>query len=198
MLYFSYGSDLNQHTVIDFCKHASRPVPRRFEVMPAVLHNHRICFSAADSFFGGGAADVTPQTGKSVSGALMEVSNLGLETLSVMNGNRRKVWVDVKLFSGGRPMTACTFIGTSGYDTNVPPTVAYIQRMTEAAVSLGLSTMWIMHLQTFATNDQLSHNSPLLPEFGKLVRRPMPRRQPARAIVRPSIPEDLGLELVSC
>jgi hypothetical protein len=149
--YFAYGSDLHRDAVADWCKHADRPLPRREAVRPAVLTHHRICFPIHETFWQGGIADIVPEPGKSVSGALMEISNHGFETLERMAGRSlaKRTIVRVTPYAGGPPVEAIAFrIGQPDL-RHVPPSARYLERLTEAAAEIGLSMMWVMHLQSF-------------------------------------------------
>ena len=149
--YFAYGSDLHRDSIADWCKHADRPLPRREDVRPAVLTHHRICFPVHEDFWQGGIADIVPEPGKSVSGALMELSSHGLETLERIAGRSRALRTIVRVtpYAGGPPVEAITFrIGQPDL-RHIPPSTRYLDRLTEAAAEIGLSMMWIMHLRSF-------------------------------------------------
>jgi len=149
--YFAYGSDLHHDSIADWCKHADRPLPRRDDLRPAVLTHHRICFPVHEPFWRGGIADIVPAPGKSVSGALMEMSSYGLETLERMPGRSRlhRAIVRVTPYTGGPPVEAITFrIGQPDL-RHIPPTQRYLDRLKEAAAEIGVSMMWIMHLESF-------------------------------------------------
>ncbi|MBV8779901.1 MAG: gamma-glutamylcyclotransferase [Phycisphaerae bacterium] len=187
MLYFAYGSDVHTHAVLDFCKHAGRPVPRRFDVRPAVLANYRIGFWQYDAFFGGGVADIAPQAGKSVSGLLMDVSNLGLETLGVMSGYRQRVQLNIHCLNGGEAVRAFTYTSARTDEPHMPPSANYLQRMIDAAVAAGLSSMWVMHLRSFAVLGGASKASPVKLELSHGERPVLPPKRTVSQPVRPSI-----------
>jgi hypothetical protein len=151
--YFAYGSDLHVDSIIDWCRHADRPLPWRNSLRPAVLAHHRICFPTYESFWQGGVADITHQPGKMVSGALMELSRHGLETLQLMAGRSRsqqtKVWVTP--YVGGPPVEAIAFRTGLPDICHIPPSRRYLDRLTQAAADVGLSMMWIMHLNSFSS-----------------------------------------------
>jgi hypothetical protein len=149
--YFAYGSDLHRDSIADWCRNADRPLPRRENVRPAVLSHHRICFPAHEDFWGGGIADIVPAPGKSVSGALMELSSHGLDTLERMAGRTRaqRAIVRVTPYAGGPPVEAITYrIGQPDLG-HVPPSARYLDRLMRAGAEIGLSMMWVMHLSSF-------------------------------------------------
>jgi hypothetical protein len=183
MLYFAYGTDLSQNAVLDYCRAHKRPVPRRTEIRPAVLTNHRIQFSRHDPFFGGGVAGVVAETGKTVSGALMDISDLGFETLRRLSGEEDPASIHVTPLTGGPPLKAMTFVSAKNHQLHIPPTSAYLDRLINAAVEIGLSMMWVMQLQTFPAIASNTRTSPLRLELSA-----GPRGEPFRARIAPSSP----------
>jgi gamma-glutamylcyclotransferase (GGCT)/AIG2-like uncharacterized protein YtfP len=162
MLYFAYGSDLNWQALLDWGKANGQFIPPRSDPHPAVLANHRLCFPVYDAFWHGGVADVVPETGKSVSGALYEVNEVTLNILDRIAGrcsdrhgreagHRQRSTIKVNLYHGGRSMDAFVYRLRKPEHVHVPPTERYLERLAEAAWKLGLSAMWIMHLRSFAT-----------------------------------------------
>jgi hypothetical protein len=162
--YFAYGSDLHRHALADFCKLAGRPIPRREEVRPAVLPNHRLAFSSFDPVWNGGAADILRAPGKSVSGLLMQLSPHGLETLDRLagrthdrsnreTGRRRRMKVKVSAYGTEPAIEAIAYQVVHPDDHHIPPTRQYMDRLIEAAVESGLSTMWVMYLRSFAVRE---------------------------------------------
>jgi hypothetical protein len=194
--YFAYGFDLNFDSIADWCMHADRPLPRRENLRPAVLAHHRLCFPAYEPFWQGGVADIAQQPGKMVSGALMELSCHGLETLERMPGRSRSqrttVWVTP--YVGGPPVEAVTFRTGLPDISFIPPSQRDLHRLTQAAADVGLSMMWVMHLQSFRTITPTKHDEAIdsPPEF---LRFPAPHLRRARP--RPSRAHSEELQLVS-
>jgi hypothetical protein len=189
--YFAYGSDLHRDSIADWCRHADRPLPRLENLRPAVLKHHRICFPTLEPFWRGGIADLVPQPGKSVSGALMELSSHGLETLERMAGRCRgqRTIVRVTPYAGGPPVEAITFrIGQPDL-RHIPPSARYLDRLTEAAASIGLSMMWVMHLKSFPTvptsirEEEIEAEKQIAELPFRLSRRARPRPNRTRALV---------------
>jgi hypothetical protein len=187
--YFAYGSDLHRDSIADWCRHADRPLPRRDELRPAVLTHHRICFPTHEAFWRGGVADIVPQPGKSVSGALMQISHHGLETLERMAGRSRsqRTLVRVTPYAGGPPVEAITFrIGLPDL-RHVPPSARYLERLTAAAAEIGLSMMWVMHLRSFwsiptSVQDQVASSFEAAPIAPRLNRRARARPNRSRVL----------------
>lgn len=162
--YFAYGSDLHRDAIADWCRHADRPLPRREDLRPAVLTHHRICFPTHESFWQGGVADIVPAPGKSVSGALMEMSAHGLDTLERMPGRSRssRVIVRVTAYAGGPPIEAITYRIGQPDVLHIPPAIRYLDRLTEVAAEIGLSMMWVMHLKSFPSLPMSSRSEEMI------------------------------------
>ncbi len=173
--YFAYGSDLHRHALADWCKHTHRPIPRREELRPAVLANHRLAFSHFDPFWNGGTADILAAPGKSVSGVLMQISTHGLDTLDRLAGRshdrsnreigaRRRIKVQVSSYGTQPPIEAIAHQVIHPDDHHIPPTRLYMNRLIEAAVESGLSTMWVMYLRSFEVREPaVRYEAPELP-----------------------------------
>jgi Gamma-glutamyl cyclotransferase, AIG2-like len=162
MWYFAYGTDLNWHSLLDWARSAGCPIPQRGAPQRAVLTNHRLCFPIYDEQWRGGVADVVPEPGKTVSGALFNIRPSLLATLDRLfgrtqdkwdreNGIRRRARASVMPYCGGRPISAVLYRLQNPDWRHVPPTALYLQRMIDAACGLGLSAMWVMQLGSFLT-----------------------------------------------
>jgi len=160
MWYFAYGSDLSQDSIMDWSRALGQFVPPRGAPQPAVLVNHRLCFPAFEDFWGGGVADAVPEAGKSVGGALFEVTASTLHLLDQMAGRkqnqdgteqgiRQRQLLEVKLYNSNATMQASVYRPRQSEPIHVPPAEVYLKRMADAAWQVGLSAMWIMHLGSF-------------------------------------------------
>jgi gamma-glutamylcyclotransferase (GGCT)/AIG2-like uncharacterized protein YtfP len=183
MLYFAYGSDLSWQAMLDWGKANDQFIPPRSTPRPAVLTNHRLCFPEFDPFWRGGVADVVPEAGKSVSGALYEVDERFLNLIDRISnrdtdhhgretGIRQRTLASVSLYQGGAIVEACLLRLRRAEHTHVPPGRTYLDRLVNAAWSLGLSAMWIMYLRSFATQPPIA--SPSAP----VIRAPALRLSP--------------------
>jgi hypothetical protein len=183
--YFAYGSDLHFDSIGDWCRHADRPLPWRDKLQPAVLAHHRICFPVHEPFWHGGIADIAPQPGKTVGGALMELSRHGLETLERMADRSRsqRTIVRVTPYIGGPPVEAITFqIGLLDL-RHVPPSQRYLDRLTQAAADIGLSMMWVMHLKSFRATPTSKRDEEII---SPVQVEQFPSRIRRRALTRPN------------
>lgn len=162
MLYFSYGSDLNRHAILDWSKATGQFVPPRTTPKPAVLANYRLCFPTYDGFWRGGVADAVPEIGKSVSGVLFTIDATAMRLLDQMAGvpeggssrvfgPRRRSTVLVKPYKNREVVEAITHRIWQPEQMHVPPSELYMQRLVDAAWEFGLTTMWIMHVRSFPT-----------------------------------------------
>lgn len=170
MLYFGYGSNLNVRAVAEWCRHYGYRVPALKNGRPAVLENHRLCFPIFSEYWGGGIADIVYDPGKSVAGALFDLSESDLLTLDAKVGRRiegdREVGVyarslvSVHPLGKGQPVQAITYQGVSVEKYHIPPTKHYMDLLIQGAYQHGLSMMWIAYLQSFSI------------QRGRLPRRP--------------------------
>ena len=74
MWYFSYGSNLNQRAVTEWCRHYGHRSPNLKGGRAAVLDNYRLSFPIFSEYWGGGIADIVYDPGKYVAGAVFDLS----------------------------------------------------------------------------------------------------------------------------
>jgi hypothetical protein len=162
MWYFAYGSDLSNESLMDWSKSNGQFVPPRGVPQPAVLVNHRLCFPAFEEFWRGGVADAVPEAGKSVGGALFRITASTLRLLDQMAGRtqskhgteqgiRQRQLMEVKPYNSNTAVEANVYRLRASEPVHVPPTELYLKRMADAAWQVGLSAMWIMQLDSFAS-----------------------------------------------
>jgi hypothetical protein len=165
--YFSYGTDLSDGLLSEWSRATGHGKPDLRDRRPAVLPNHRICFSVYDGTWGGGVADVVRQVGKSVSGVLVEVgpgtaalldrlAGRSVDRSGRETGVRRRQAVPVILLARaaaayGNPIMAHTYLLQRSADRLVPPAARYLQGLTDAAARVGLSDLWLMQLISFGS-----------------------------------------------
>jgi len=162
MKYFAYGLDLDMRSLVEWTKLHSTRVPARTLVGPATLANYRLCFPAYSEFWQGGVADLAPEPGKSVAGALFDLSSRDLNLLDRFFNPAgtpalfRRVNVTAELSRGRLPIEAVTFQATVHDVRQIAPSRDYIERVIAGAYAFGLSTLWIMQLQSFCQQGPLS------------------------------------------
>ena len=94
MWYFAYGSNLNARAVADWCRQGNhRLIPMR-NGRPAVLDNFRLCFPIFSEYWQGGTADIAYDPGKSVAGAIFELSEADMKLIDAK--------IDRRLDSAGK------------------------------------------------------------------------------------------------
>lgn len=162
MWYFAYGSNLNTRAVADWCRSAGhRLIPMR-NGRPAVLDNYRLCFPVFSEYWQGGTADIVYDPGKSVAGALFELSEADMRLIDGkidrrLDGASREIGiyqrinVTVSPLGKGDKVKAVTYQGTRVDKDHVPPTQLYMDLLIQGAYAHGLSMMWIAYLQSFTT-----------------------------------------------
>ena len=162
MWYFAYGSDLNSQSLQEWSDRLGLVPPARGGPKGAILRNFRLCFPLYDEAWGGGVADVVPEPGKFVAGALFDIHRISLKQLDRFflpendegRGKlptRERLTLPVRPYSGGEPVQAITYRLRRPEWRHVPPTSHYIGRLVEAAGQFGLSSLWVMHLQSFTS-----------------------------------------------
>ncbi len=162
MLYFAYGSNLNYRSVADWARHYGHKPPALRGGRPAILDNYRLAFPVFSEYWGGGTADIVPEPGKSVSGAVFELGESDWETLDAKvrrhvedggteTGVYKKINVVVRPLGRGPTMKAMTYQGVQQEAFHIPPTQNYLDLLVTGAFEHGLSAMWVSYLKTFST-----------------------------------------------
>lgn len=175
MWYFAYGSNLNARAVADWCRNAGKRLPNLRRGRPAILPNYRLCFPVYSAAWGGGIADIAYDPGKSVSGALFDLTDAEMRILDEKVGRRvdangkdvgvyRRIDVRVRPLSKGEPVPAVTYQATLIDRDHIPPTAFYMNLLIQGAFEHGLSMMWIAYLQSFTTQNARRPSPP--PGYG--------------------------------
>jgi gamma-glutamylcyclotransferase (GGCT)/AIG2-like uncharacterized protein YtfP len=140
ILYFAYGSNLDVEQMEVRCP-GSRPLVR------ARLHDHRLAFTHLSRRWGGGAADIVPEQGESVWGALYELDREHLESLDRFEGGYDSLVVRVDS-EGAAPYSARTY--TVRVKGEYSPTEEYLQKMLRWGSRWGLPESYLSRLRSFA------------------------------------------------
>lgn len=162
MWYFAYGSNLNTRAVAQWCRHHGKRLPNLRKGRPAILPNYRLCFPVFSESWGGGIADIAYDPGKSVAGAVFDLTEPEMRTLDEKIGRRtdaagreigayRRLDVRVNPMSKGEPIEAVTYQAILIDRDHVPPSQFYMDLVIQGAYEHGLSMMWIAYLQSFST-----------------------------------------------
>lgn len=175
MWYFAYGIDLHHRSVIAMCRERSLPTPRLVDPRAAVLRNHRMCFPMYDTRWAGGVADLAEAFGKSIPGAVFEITADDLDLLAQLHerrkdefgreiGTRKLVEVRAETLEGAVPVEAVTFRRVRPEYRHVPPSRDYVERLIASAVDLGLGTMWVMYLRSLIPTDPPGTRNTITPQ----------------------------------
>ncbi|MEM1013765.1 MAG: gamma-glutamylcyclotransferase family protein [Planctomycetota bacterium] len=161
MLYFAYGSNLDQKSVAAWAKHFGHKTPSLRGGKPAILDNYRLAFPVFSEYWGGGTADIVYDPGKSVSGAVFELSDKDWALLDQKVRRRveggddvgvyKRIEVEVRPMTRGPAVKAWTYQGVQQEAFHIPPTQNYVDALVNGAFEHGLSTMWVSYLQSFST-----------------------------------------------
>ncbi len=138
MMYFAYGSNLDDEDWGRFCKKNDLSVDGIVPVGPAILPDHELVFNVYSDTRGGGALNIQNRIGAYVSGALFIVDEAGWRALDLKEGvsdriyERRTVRV---VLPDSSLISAVTYEVTQESQQGfVEPTAAYMD-----AVKRGLS-----------------------------------------------------------
>lgn len=174
MWYFAYGSNLNTRAIAEWCRHHGKKLPSMRNGRPAILQNYRLCFPIYSEFWGGGIADIAYDPGKSVGGAVFQLTEPEIRVLDEKIGRRldpagrevgtyRRLEIKVSPMGKGEPMSAMTYQGINVEKYHIPPSQFYMDLVIQGAYANGLSMLWISYLQSFSTQ-QFRKNRP--PGYG--------------------------------
>jgi len=161
MWYFTYDHRSSWREMMRVYQDMPRRVPLPQTRLPAVLRNYRLCFPTYSEKFSGGAASIAPSPGKSVSGALFDLPRPVIDRLDEVYGRSRdslgrekgisqRIEVEVLPFEQGPQFLAVTHQSIAESGDHVPPALRYLDMLVEAAYELGLSSLWVEQLRSFA------------------------------------------------
>lgn len=143
-LYFAYGSNLNWEQLQQRCPGA------RF-VDLALLPDHRLAFTRASNYWGGGVADVVPTPGAQVWGVIYAVSRRCLTALDQYEGYqpgrrynayRRLAAVVWRRGDSSRPEKVWLYQAVA-MEAFIAPSRRYKEVIRQGAVSWGLPQSYI-------------------------------------------------------
>jgi len=150
MMYFAYGSNLDQKQMAQRCPNAK-------VVGPAHLADHRICFPRRSPVRGCAVASVEPYIGATVWGIVYEMTLGDMKRLDAREGydpinlkaiNRyERVEVPVMRVSGG-PMTAFTYVAVPENEPGLP-SVDYMRQIIGGAVAHSFPDDYVAALKAF-------------------------------------------------
>ncbi|MFT3785449.1 MAG: gamma-glutamylcyclotransferase family protein [Tepidisphaeraceae bacterium] len=162
MYYFAYGTELSFELLQQWARLAGVTVPRRGRLEPAVLRAHRLSFNHFDPQLDTGIANILPEAGKSVHGALLDLSKRDLDLFDAIYdaprlGQRRPIVradrriVSVLPYRSATPVQAVTYqfdVDPAGF---APPSRAYVEKLIEGASLAGVSMIWLMQLNALSS-----------------------------------------------
>ena len=150
-LYFGYGSNLDQERLHIHC-------PSARLVAIARLPDHRLAFSIeSKNTWHGGVADVRPEPGREVWGALWSIADEHSEPLDRQEGvfrdppAYRRVGVDLETAAGDR--VSCRSYQVVDPDPNgFRPSPAYRETILRGARAIGLPEDYLRALEAIGDN----------------------------------------------
>lgn len=131
MLYFAYGSNLDDEDWGRFCDRNAISPDCITPICPAVLPDHELTFNVYSSTRGGGALNIREQSGSYVCGALFDVGYAGWQALDLKEGVSRRIYQRVNKFvllpNGSSIYVATYEVFPESQSDFIEPTKLYVQ-----------------------------------------------------------------------
>lgn len=131
MIYFAYGSNLDDEDWKHFCDTNAISADCITPIGPAVLPDHELTFNVYSSTRGGGALNIRERLGSYVCGALFEVGDVGWQALDLKEGVSERVYARVNksvLTPNGSTISVATYeVLPESQRDFIQPTNHYVQ-----------------------------------------------------------------------
>jgi len=153
VLYFAYGSNMNQEDLNDYCRKKGRPLIHLASRSPKVclLRDFRLDFNYYSPSRRGGTANIEPTRGEQVEGVLFNLNNVDKDTIDDKEGAPsyyREILVSVVLRNDTKIENVTTYTVCEDKKREfTPPTRKYKQIIIDGAKAFGLSEEWIKKLE---------------------------------------------------
>ena len=148
MLYFAYGSNLDDEDWGNFCIKNSLPADCIKPIGPAFLPDHELAFDVFSQTRGGGALNIKERLGVYVCGALFEVGDLGWRVLDLKEGVSDRVYQRVSkhiLQPDGTLVLALTYeVAPESQCHFVEPTSAYFEAVKRGLMRFNFSDLHLI------------------------------------------------------
>jgi hypothetical protein len=156
VLYFAYGSNMNQADLDRWCDAHGRPRVRPRHVTVAVLAGYALSFDYFSETRNSGAADVVQSPGGQVYGLLMEISAEDRETIRAKEGwpdHYEELTVAVATVAGAnvRGVTTYRVIPSLRLPEPVAPSRAYLDLIVSSARRHRFPKAYIEELERIPT-----------------------------------------------
>ena len=160
MLYFSYGSNMNQENMDNFCKKVNRPFidMRDRYYQKGILKGYKIDFNFNDARLGGGVLNVMPSDEDDyVEGVVFEMSDEEMKTCDMKEAAPREYCrtpLPITLDDGRVLNDVIVYIACKEYLVEfTSPSETYKRDIIEGAKAFGLSKEWIEKLEKLPTQE---------------------------------------------
>jgi len=153
VLYFAYGSNMNQKDLDDHCRREGRPLIDLKSKSPKVcfLRDFKLDFNYYSHSREGGAANIEPARGEHVEGVLFDINDVDKKTIDGKEGAPRyyhEILVSVISKNGTKIENVTTYtVCENKKGEFTPPTRKYKQIIIDGARTFGLSEEWIKKLE---------------------------------------------------
>ncbi len=170
MMYFAYGSNLDDKDWARFCDKHSIPADCISPIGPAFLPDHELIFNVYSSTRGGGALNIKERLGSYVSGALFEVEDLGWRTLDMKEGVAERIYRRIDksvIVPNGSTINAVTYeVLPESQSDFIAPTALYIEAVRRGLRRFNLSNT---RLNAAATDQRLPDAATGIFTYGTLM-----------------------------
>lgn len=132
----------------------------------AVAQHTRIQFHEFDARYSSVVADIAPEAGKFVSGAVAEISDRALNAIQhhyAQRAKRQLVRVSVHVLGETDFRPAYTHLSAETDWIGVSPSRRYVELLLNSAYRLGASERWIAELHGYLTPSPAIRTKPLSP-----------------------------------
>ena len=157
MLYFAYGSNLNQEDLREWCERHCRPILELRMRSVGLLGGRRLDFTAYSRVRHGGVADIVKDEDSCVYGVVFKVSSSLVAVLNekegINGGQYRQSHVAVHLApSGAVEEDVLTYEVVKKKFNTYKPSRQYMDVIIKGAEAYGLPPPWIEKLKSIETN----------------------------------------------
>lgn len=143
MLYFGYGSNLNEAHWLEWCSRCGLSCGPLRAVGPAWLHDHRLIFNRYSYGWSGGVLSIVPCRGAVVQGLLFEITDDQLDALDMKEGVAVNAYRRVKICvedAAGIAHNAITYQAIAeNEEINVDPSRLYLDTVREGYLARGMT-----------------------------------------------------------
>ena len=157
--HFSYGSNMNQESMDNYCTETGRPLIdlRQRSPRKGILKDHKLDFNYYSRLMGGGAGNAVECRGEHIEGIVFDLSEEDMVTIDGKEAapdyfHRKKATITLE--DGTELPDVVVYVAVKDKERDfTPPTHAYKRIIIEGAKDYGLSEAWIKKLEAIPSQD---------------------------------------------